>query len=76
MRLAAFCFLARSTDSDDIDSASFHLKAPGQPVQCRNDAEILFFDISDALTMRAHHVVMEVPVQLDSDGAVVHADFF
>jgi hypothetical protein len=76
MVLAAFCFLARGTDSDDIDSVAFHLKAPGQPLQCREDANILFFDVGDGLAMRADHVVMEVAVQLYSEGAVVHADFF
>ena len=51
MVLAAFCFLARGTDSDDIDSVAFHLKAPGQPLQCREDANILFFDVGDGLAM-------------------------
>jgi len=74
--LAAFCFLARGTDSDDVDSVAFHLKAPGQPSQCREDAEILFFDVRDGLAMRADHVVVDVAVQLDSEGAVVYADFF
>ena len=76
MVLAASCFLARRTDSDDVDSVAFHLKTPGQPMQCRENAEILFFDVSDGLAMRADHVVVEVAVQLDSEGAVVHADLF
>ncbi len=76
MVLAAFCFLAHGTDSDDVDSVAFHLKASRQPLQCGEDTEILFFDVDDGLAMRADHVVVEVAVQLDSDGAVVHADFF
>jgi len=76
MVLAAFCFLTRGTDSDDIDSVAFRPKASGQPLQCREDAEILFFYVGDGLAMRADHVVVEVTIQLDSEGAVVHADFF
>jgi len=76
MVLAALCFLARGTDSDKVDSVAFHLEAPGQPVQSREDAEILFFDVGDGLAMRADHVVVKVAVQLHSKGAVVHADFF
>ena len=76
MLLAAFCFLAHGTDSNDVDSVAFHLKAPGQPLQCREDAKILFFDVGDGLAMRADHVVVEVAVQFDSERAVVHADFF
>ena len=74
--LAAFCFLARSTDSDDVDSVAFHLKASRQPLRRRKNAKILFFNIGDGLAMGADHVVVEVVVQLDSEGAVVHADFF
>jgi hypothetical protein len=76
MVLSAFCFLARGTDSDDVDSVAFHLKASRQPFQRREDTEILFFDVSDGLAMRADYVVVEVAVQLDPDGAVVHTDFF
>jgi hypothetical protein len=76
MVLAAFCFLARGTDSDDVDSVAFRLKASRQPLQCREDAEILFFDVSDGLAMSADHVVVKVAVQLYANGTVVHADFF
>src|ERR1700734_237782 len=76
MWLAVFRFLARGTDSDDVDSVAFHLKAPGQSLQRRENAEILFFDVGDGLAMRADHMVVKVAVQLDSEGAVVHADFF
>lgn len=76
MVLAASCFLARGADSDDVDSVAFRLKASRQPLQFRQDAEILFFYVGDGLAMRADHVVVEVTVQLDSQRAVVHADFF
>ena len=62
MVLATFCILARSTDSDDIDSIAFHLKTSRQSPQCREDAEILFFDVADGLAMGADHVVVEVAV--------------
>ena len=76
MVLAASCFLARGTDSYDVDSVAFHLKASRQPLQRRKNAKVLFFNVGDGLAMRADHVVVEVTVQLDSEGAVVHADFF
>ncbi|HTF65746.1 MAG TPA: hypothetical protein VK638_23960, partial [Edaphobacter sp.] len=76
MVLAAFCFLARGTDSYDIDSVAFHLKASWQPLQCRDHTEILFLNVGDGFAMRAHHVVVEMTIQLDSKRAVVHADFF
>lgn len=71
-----FCFLARSADSYYVDRVAFHLKASKQPSRCWEDAEILFFDVGDGLATRADHMVVEVAVQLDSEGAVVHADFF
>ena len=72
---SAFCLPARGTDSDDIDSVAFHLKATRQSSQRREDAEVLFFDVGNGLAMRADHVVVEVVVQLDPERAVVHADF-
>src|ERR1700761_2587457 len=65
MVLAAFCFLTRSTDSNDVDSVAFHLKTTWQLLQCREDAKILFLDIGDGLAMRADHVMVGLAVQLD-----------
>ena len=76
MVLAAFCLLTRGTDSNDVDSVAFRLKASRQPLQCREDAKILLLDVGDGLAMRADHVVVGVAVQLDSEGTVMHADFF
>lgn len=76
MVLAVFCFLTRGTDSDDIDSVAFHLKAAGQVLQRREHPEILLFDVGDGLAMRAHHVMVKVAVEFDPERAVVHAKFF
>jgi hypothetical protein len=73
--LAAICFLARGTHSDDIDGVALHLKTARQALQLRQYAEVLLFNIGDGLTVRADHVVMEVAVHLDAQRAVVEADF-
>jgi hypothetical protein len=74
--LAAFRFLALGTDSDEVDSITFHLKTSRQPPQCWEYTKILLFDVSDGLAMRTDHVVVEVAIQFDSERAMVHADFF
>ena len=73
--LAAFGFLARGTNPDNVDRVAFHLKAPGQLSPRGEDSEILLIDVRDGLAMRAHHVMVNVVVELHAEGAVVHADF-
>ncbi len=65
MVLAASCFLARSTDSDNVDRIALHLKASRQPLQRGEDAEVFFLDVGNGLAMGADHVVVRVAVQLD-----------
>ena len=64
--LAAFLFLARGTDSDDVDRVAFHLEAPGPSLQRRKTPEVLLFNVGDRLALRTHHMVMVQAVQFDS----------
>ena len=71
----SLCFLARGTNSDDVNGIALCLEASGQALGFGLQAELLFADVHNALALRADQVMMAVVIHLYAQRAVMQADF-